>query len=75
MSALTDRLGKAAAPQTDDWIDTLKKRIDTAGSIEELPGIILASYPDMSVEALAGIVAEETMRAFMAGRIDAENGE
>jgi hypothetical protein len=75
MSALTDRLGKAAAPQPDDWIDALKKRIDAAESIEELPEIILAAYPDMSVEALAGIVAEETMRAFMAGRIDAENGE
>jgi phage gp29-like protein len=75
VSALTDRLGKAAAPQTDAWIDALKKRIGAAESIDELPEIILAAYPDMSVEALAGIVAEETMRAFMAGRIEAESGE
>jgi phage gp29-like protein len=70
--ALVDRLGKAASPRTDAWIDTLKKRIDEAGSLEELPEIILAAYPEMSVEALAGVIAEETMRAFMAGRIEAE---
>lgn len=73
LSALTDRLGQAAAPQTAAWIDSLKKRIDAAESIDELPEIILAAYPDMSVEALAGIVAEETMRAFMAGRIEAKD--
>jgi len=72
VTALSDRLDTAAAPGMDAWIDALRKRIDTAEDIDELPGIILAAYPDMSVEAIAGIIAENTMRAVMAGRIDAE---
>jgi phage gp29-like protein len=75
VSALSERLGTVAGPETDAWVDTLRKKIDAAEGMEELPEIILAAYPDMSMEGLAGIIAEETMRAFMAGRFDAESGE
>jgi len=75
VSALSERLGSASGPETGAWIDALRKRIDAAEDIKELPEILLAAYPDMSVEALAGIIGEETMRAVMAGRIDVESGE
>lgn len=49
--------------------------MDDGSSLEEMRDTIANAYPGMATETLAGIMAEEMVRAMMAGRIDAKNGD
>ena len=73
-AGLTTKLALTADSQTSEWVAQLRALVMNASSLEELAATILSAYPGMSVDGLAGIMAQEAMRAAMAGRIDAESG-
>lgn len=72
---VVDRLASTADPVMTDWIGRLRSMADNAADLQELGGMIATAFPGMSSEALAGVMAEELVRAAMAGRIDAGNGD
>ena len=72
---LAERLATSADPTLTDWVGKIRSLMDDGSSLEELRDTIANAYPGMATEALAGIMAEEVVRAMMAGRIDAKNGD
>ena len=72
---LAERLATSADPTLTDWIGKIRRLMDDGSSLEELRDTIAHAYPGMATETLAGIMAEEMVRAMMAGRIDAKNGD
>lgn len=73
LAAATAHLaGRADAPMTA-WIEQLRTLTASAESLEALRDSIAAAFPEMPTEALAQILAEETLRSHMTGRLDVFN--
>lgn len=70
-----ERLATGADAPMTAWVEMLRTLTDNAASLEELRDSILAAYPEMSLEALAQVMAEELTRSAMAGRLDVEAGQ
>lgn len=68
---LTDHHADAVDPLLTAWIDQIKNLLEQ----DELSGMLstlLTAFPDLPVEEMARIFAEEAMRAQMAGRLEAQ---
>lgn len=72
---LATRLATAADQELSAFVGQLRTLAMSSSSLTELHDSIAAAFPGMNSETLGGIMAEETTRAFMAGRIDAESGD
>ena len=75
LTRLVDHAGDRLDRSTSAWLDTVKQIVTHAESLEELRDSILAAYPDLPVEETARIMAEETMKAAMMGRMEAAAGD
>lgn len=74
ITRLTDTLSSRADAPMSDWIAKLKDLTLQAGSFEELRALVSEAFPGMPVDQMAGILAEETVRAQMIGRVEASDG-
>ena len=70
ISRLVAQAGARLDPITGAWLNALKNIVEHAESLEELRDSILTAYPDLPVNEVARIMAEETLRANMAGRME-----
>jgi phage gp29-like protein len=61
--------GRADAVMTA-WVEQLRALTGQAGSLEELRDQVLEAFPGMDSGPLAGILAEEALRAKMLGRLE-----
>ncbi len=75
LSGMIDATGDRLDPVTGAWLDTMKQMANNAASLEELRDAILNAYPDLPIEEAARIMAEQTMKANMIGRLKIVNGE
>lgn len=73
LTALLDQIfTRADAPMTA-WIEQLRQLTEQAESLEALRDSIAGAFPEMPAEAMAQILAEETLRSHMTGRLDVVN--
>jgi phage gp29-like protein len=68
---MTDRMEQEAAPAWGEIMDTIKRIVDEAQSLESLRDALLAAYGDLPTEQLAEIMAMGFAAADLAGRFDA----
>ena len=71
LRGMIDATGDRLDPVTGAWLDTVKQMVDNAASLEELRDAILNAYPDLPVAEAARLMAEQTMKAQMLGRLGA----
>jgi phage gp29-like protein len=64
----------AADPALTSWVEQLRGLLNNAADLAEMRDVILTAYPDLPLEEMARIMAEEAMRANMAGRLEAVQG-
>ena len=67
--------GDRLDPVTGAWLDAVKQVVNNTASLEELRDAIMNAYPDLPIEESARIMAEQTMKASMIGRLKIVNGE
>lgn len=65
-----DRLAKAAAPSMADWIASIQAMLDSASSLDEFRGMLLAAFPMLPTDAVADAVAMARLAGHLAGRVD-----
>jgi phage gp29-like protein len=75
LALLLTRMAQQVDPALTAWINKLRDLCEQADTMADLRDSILAAYPDLSTEALTQIMAEEAMRAQMAGRLEVAAGE
>ena len=73
ITKLVDHQSIAADPVMTAWVKQLKTTLEAA-EMQDMPAAILDAFPGLPVEEMARILAEEAIRANMAGRLEAKNG-
>ena len=64
----------AADSVMTQWIEQLRGVLASSADLAEMQSSILDAFPGLPVEEMARILAEESIRANMAGRLDVKNG-
>lgn len=72
MAALAERAEAELQPEVGAMIAQIEAMLDAAGSLEEFRAMLLAAYPRLPVEGLAGRLAEGLEAAGLAGRLAVE---
>jgi len=70
-SQLQSHHAAAADPAMTDWVEQLRGLLNKAADLAEMQTMILSAYPDLPLEEMARIMAEEAIRSNMAGRLTA----
>jgi phage gp29-like protein len=73
LEAMAEHLGQQADAPMTAWVERLRALTEQAGSLEELSDLVLEAFPGMDSGPLAGILAEEAMKAEMLGRLEARD--
>jgi hypothetical protein len=73
LALLADHHAAAADPALSQWVDQLRGIMNSAVDLAEMKDSVLAAFPGLPVEEMARILAEESIRAQMAGRLDVRN--
>lgn len=74
VDAQADRLEQEADKPITAMIDTVKKIIESANTLEELRDGLLDAWPEMDSRAFADVMAEALSAAALAGRFDILEG-
>jgi phage gp29-like protein len=69
---LADRLANEAAPAMEALVATVEAMLGRAGSLPEFREMLLAAFPDLSVDDLAAIIGMGLVAAHAGGRVAAD---
>ena len=73
--AMTARLSRDAAPHTDRVLDQVRGFAEESVSMDALESELIALYPHIDRDRLAGLLGEALMAAELAGRYDVVDGQ
>ena len=75
VDAMTARLSRDAAPFTDRTLDLVRGAAKDSASLGALESELIALYPHIDRDRLAGLLGEAIMAAELAGRYDVLDGQ
>lgn len=67
---LAEQLDTAAAPAMDDWINEIRRIIETSASIPQAIERLEQLYPELSPDGLAGVIGDALAVADLTGRAE-----
>lgn len=71
LGRVTDRLEEASDAVVEDWVETVRKTVARAGSLEEVRDTLFDAFPDMDTAALGAVIEKAMLAADLGGRYEA----